>query len=110
ADAARVWEMLQALAVAANEADDLRFHALVFEFTVGPAEGKFGVVAPDSPVRLADAFAAAARLDAARAFAQARSLKDGEMRAAALLAAARAALEKSPAARTPGGVLRRGGK
>lgn len=111
ADAARVWELLQALAVAANEADDLRFHALVFEFTVGPPEGKFGVVAPDSPVRLADAFAAAARLDAARAFAQARSLKDGEMRAAALLAAARATLEKSPATPpTPAGVLRRGGK
>lgn len=110
ADAARVWEPLQALASAANETDDLRFDALVFEFVVGPPEGKFGVVAADSPVRLSDAFAAAARLDAARAFAQARALKDEEMRADALLAAARAALEKSPAPPTSSGVLRRGGK
>jgi hypothetical protein len=110
ADDARVWELLPALASAANETDDLRFHALVFEFVVGPPEGKFGVVAADSPVRLSDAFAAAARLDAARAFAQARALKDEEMRADALLAAARAALEKSPTPPTSSGVLRRGGK
>jgi len=48
---------------------------------------------------LPDVFAAAARLDAVRALAEARALRDEVLRANAVLAAARAALEKSPRAR-----------
>ena len=82
---------------AANESDDLRFDALFFEFIISPEDKiTYALDIPDAPVKLPDVFAAAAKLDAARTFAEARNFKDEEVRAAALLAAARAALRKSP--------------
>jgi hypothetical protein len=109
-DASRAWEFLPMLVGAANESDDLPFDTLFFEFIIGPPDRKFGLDTPDSPVRLSDVFAAAAKLDAARAFASARTFKDEEVRADALLAAARAVLEKNSHAKPGTEILRRGGK
>jgi hypothetical protein len=92
---ARVWELLPALASAADETDDLTYGALNLEFTVGRDSGRLSFFALDAPVGLPEVFAAAARLDATKSFAEARGFKDEELRAAALLAAGRAALEKS---------------
>ncbi|HST52205.1 MAG TPA: hypothetical protein VLJ61_09360 [Pyrinomonadaceae bacterium] len=97
ADATRLWEFLPMLVGAANESDDLRFDALFFEFILSPEDKiPYALDIPDAPTKLPDVFAAAAKLDAARTFAEARNFKDEEVRAAALLAAARAALRKSP--------------
>lgn len=105
ASAPNVWELMPALIRAADEADDLPYGALSFDFKPGNPGGDFSLLdpakagisfdAPEPPLSLPDLFAAAARLDAARTFAEARAFKDEEVRAAALLAAARAALEKS---------------
>jgi hypothetical protein len=92
---ARVWELLPAFVRAADEADELRFGMMLLEFNVGTSDRKLWVTTPDAPIGLQDVFASCARLDAARTFAEARSFKDEEMRADALLAAARAALEKN---------------
>jgi hypothetical protein len=95
---ARVWELLQSLARADDEADDLPLDGLDIELFVG-GESKYAFFPLAAPVNPSDAYAAAARLDATRAFTQARSLKDEESRAVSLLAAARAALEKGAATR-----------
>jgi len=90
----RLWELLPALARAADETEDLNYGALSFWFTVGPEKRPMEFAVPDSPFQLTDVFAAAAPLDAARTLAEARSLSDEVLRARALLAAARAGLEK----------------
>jgi len=111
ADATRLWELLPALVGAANESDDITFDTLFFEFILSPEDKiPFALDIPDRPVKLPDVFAAAAKLDAARAFAEARDFKDDEVRSASLLAAARASLEKNSRAQTDAGLLRRGGK
>jgi hypothetical protein len=92
-DAGRVWESLPSLVRAANDVDELQWGAVNFRFALGPKKFEFGV--PTPALSLPDVFAAAARLDAVRALAGARALKDEVLRAYATLAAARAALEKS---------------
>jgi hypothetical protein len=57
--------------------------------------GRLSFLALDAPLGLPEVFAAAARLDTLKALADARRFKDEEVRAAALLAAGRAALEKN---------------
>ena len=94
AGSGRVWGLLPALVRAADESDDLPFAALTLEFPLGPGGG-LSLAVPAAPVGLGEVFAAAARLDAVKAFTEARGFADGEMRAAALLAAGRAALEKN---------------
>jgi hypothetical protein len=101
AGSAQVWEMLPAFVRAADEADELRYGAMLLEFNVGPSGRKFWVTAPNAPVSLNELFAAAARLDALKTFAEARGLADEELRAAALLASGRAALEKNTRADRP---------
>jgi hypothetical protein len=91
----RVWELLPALVRSADEADELRFGAMRLEFSLGTPDGKFALNVPDAPVSLPEVFAATARLDASRTLKEARSFKDEELRAATLLAAARATLEKN---------------
>ncbi|HYH84838.1 MAG TPA: hypothetical protein VEX60_05100 [Pyrinomonadaceae bacterium] len=123
ADAARAWEILRALVREADETDDLPFEALTFSFTLSAtntssetflnAPGvQLSFSVPDRPVSLSDLFASAARLDSSRAMAEARSLKDEITRAGAMLAAARATLEKSSRGKVEGArqVLQRGGK
>jgi hypothetical protein len=73
----------------------LRYGLMLLDFNVGPSDRKLWVTVPFEFVSLDQLFAAAARLDAARTFTEARGFKDEELRAAALLAAGRAALEKS---------------
>jgi hypothetical protein len=102
ADAGRVWELLQALTHAGDENDELPFGNLFLRFFVGPDDNKYDFLALVPPVRLSDVFAAAARLDLTRALAAARSLKGSAPRAHAMLAAARAALEKSSGVRDAG--------
>jgi hypothetical protein len=97
----RVWEFLPTLVRTADEADELRFGAMSLEFSLGTPGGKFSLSVPDAPVSLPEVFAATARLDASRTLKEARSFKDEELRAATLLAAARATLEKT--ARAPAG-------
>ena len=94
--AGRVWEFLPSLVRAANDVDDLEWGEVNFRFALGPRKFEFGV--PTPAPSLPDVFAAAARLDAVRALAEARSLKDEVLRANAMLDAARAALEKRPRA------------
>ncbi|MBC7929062.1 MAG: hypothetical protein H7Z38_00660, partial [Rubrivivax sp.] len=97
ADSVRVvWELLPALVRASDEADELAFGALNLEFILGAGSGRLSFYALDAAVNLPDVFAAAARLDPLRTFAEARAFKDEELRAAALLYAARAVLDKSP--------------
>ncbi len=91
----RLWELLPALARAADETEDLSYGALSFWFTVGPEKRRIQFAVPDSPFQLTDVFAAAAPLEAARTLAEARSLSDEVLRARALLAAARAGLGKA---------------
>ncbi|PYT05158.1 MAG: hypothetical protein DMF65_00830, partial [Acidobacteria bacterium] len=121
AEAPCVWELMTALASAADEADDLPYGALSFDFDLSnpgevfsfldPSTAGLSFNAPEPPVSLPDLFAAAARLDALRTLAQARALKDDVLRADATLAAAHAALEKRAVARGGGAeLLRRGGK
>jgi hypothetical protein len=98
AGSARVWEVLPAFVRAADEADELRYGAMLLEFNVGPSDRKLWVTAPHAPVSLDELFAAAARLDAVKTLTEARGFKDEELRAAALLAAGRAALEKNAGA------------
>ncbi|MDT5295625.1 MAG: hypothetical protein QOJ76_2505 [Acidobacteriota bacterium] len=100
----RVWELLPALVRAADEADELHFGAMRLEFSLGTPDGKLSLSVPEAPVSLPEVFAATARLDASRTLKEARSFKDEELRAATLLAAARATLEKN--ARAPGGRVR----
>jgi len=88
--AARVWESLQSLVRAANDADDLQWGAVNFRFALGPRKFEFGV--PTPAPGLPDVFAAAARLDPSRTLREARALKDDLLRANAMLAAARTAL------------------
>ncbi len=92
---ARVWELLPALTSAADETDDLPFGAMNLEFNVGKDSGRFSFFALGTPVGLPEVYAAAARLDALKTFKEAGGFKDEELRAAALLAAGRAALEKN---------------
>jgi hypothetical protein len=75
---------------------------MLLDFNVGTSDRKLFVSAPGAPVGLGELFAAAARLDAARTFTEARAFKDEELRAAALLASGRAALEKSAGASASG--------
>jgi hypothetical protein len=96
----RVWELLSAFVRAADEADELRFGGMLLEFTVGMPDRKLWITVPDRPVGLEEVFASVARLDAVRTLSGARSFKDEELKAAALLAAARATLEKSKSAHT----------
>jgi hypothetical protein len=103
---ARVWELLPALAAAADETDGLPFGALNLEFAVGKGSGRLSFFALDAPVGVPEVFAAAARLDAVKTFTEARGFKDEELRAAALRAAGRAALEKNGRVE----LLRRGAK
>ncbi|HJQ32932.1 MAG TPA: hypothetical protein VJ866_12170, partial [Pyrinomonadaceae bacterium] len=95
---ARVWELLPALASAADETDDLPYAALNLEYKVGGDGGSLSFFALDAPVGLPEVFDAAARLDASKAFAEARGFKDEELRAAALLASGRAVLDSGRAA------------
>jgi hypothetical protein len=99
ADPVRFWELLQSLARAGNEADDLPLAGLNLEFIVGAENNWYGFFAPVAPAKLPEVFAAAAQLDFTRTLAEARTLKDEVLRARATLAAARAALERSPRAR-----------
>lgn len=92
---ARVWELLPALAAAADETDDLPFEALNLEFAVGKESGRLSFFALDAPVGLPEVFAAAARLDVVKTLTEARRFKDEELRAATMLASGRAALEKN---------------
>lgn len=101
---ARVWELLPALTSAADETDDLPFDALNLQFMVGKENGRHSFLALGKPVGLPEVYAAAARLDALKTFKEARGFKDEELRAAALLAAGRAALEKN--ARAAGAAAR----
>jgi hypothetical protein len=96
ADSMRVVrELLPALVRASDETDELPFGALNLEFTFGAEGNRLSLFALDAPVNLADVFAAAARLDPLRTFTEARAFKDEELRAEALLYAARAVLDKS---------------
>lgn len=100
ADSGRVvWELLPALVRASDEADELAFGALNLEFILGEGNGRLSFYALDAAVNLPDVFAATARLDPLRTFAEARAFKDEELRAAALLYAARAVLDKTPTGR-----------
>ena len=94
---ARRWELLPTLAAAAAEADELSFGALNPEYVVGRGDGRLSFFALDTAVNLPEVYAAAARLDAVRALAEARVLKDEALRAECLLHAARAALGKGAA-------------
>jgi hypothetical protein len=98
AGSAQAWETLPAFVRAADEADELRYDAMLLEFNVGPSDRKFWVTAPNTPVSLNELFNAAARLDALKTFTEARGFKDEELRAAALLASGRATLEKNAGA------------
>jgi hypothetical protein len=113
AGAGRAWEILPMLVREADEADDLPFEALSFSFALSATEnsseaflnltsGNLSFSVPDSPASLLDALAAAARLDPSRALAEARSFKDETIRAGAMLAAARATLEKGSRSKAQG--------
>jgi hypothetical protein len=106
AGSARVWELLPAFVRAADATDELRYGAMLLDFNVGTSERKLWVTAPGRAVGLDQLFAEAARLDAVKTLTEARGFADEEMRAASLLAAGRAALEKSGRAE----LLRRGAK
>lgn len=111
AGSARVWELLPAFVRAADETDELRYGAMLLDFNVGTSERELWVTAPGGAVGLGQLFAEAARLDAFKTLTEARGFADEEMRAASLLAAGRAALEKGR--RGPRGsaeLLRRGAK
>jgi len=97
AHTARMWELLPPLADAAAEAEELPFGALNLEFNVGRDDGRLSFFALDTAVNLPEVYAAAARLDAVRALAEARVFKDEALRAECLLYAARAALGKGAA-------------
>ena len=97
ANAPRVWEFLSSFARESNASDDLRWGALNFNFALG-GERKIEFGLPLPAPSLTGVFASAARLDASRAFAEARALEDEEMRATALISAARVALAKRPRA------------
>jgi hypothetical protein len=99
AGASRVWELLSSLARESNASDDLRWSALNFTFTLG-GERKIEFGLPLPAPSLTDVFAATARLDALRTFTEARALEDEEMRATALISAARVALAKRSRAST----------
>jgi hypothetical protein len=105
---ALVWELLPSLVGAADDAGESGVDELRFSFMPALPNGMFPFSVSAAPSRLADVFAAAARLDPARALAEARAFKSDLLRAEALLAAARASLEKN--ARTGARVLRRGPK
>ncbi|HLM56768.1 MAG TPA: hypothetical protein VK422_11685 [Pyrinomonadaceae bacterium] len=96
----RLWEVLPALVRADNENEDFPSGALAFWFTLGPEKQRTEFAAPSEPFSLADVFAAAAPLDAAKAFGEARRLEDEETRARALVEAARAVLR--PTQKTAG--------
>ncbi|MDT7809838.1 MAG: hypothetical protein QOJ70_3651 [Acidobacteriota bacterium] len=91
----RLWELLPAFVRAAGETEGLRYGEMLLEFNVNAFDRSLWVSAPDAPVSLGEVFAEAARLDSARTLAEARAFKDEEMRAVALLASARAVLEKN---------------
>jgi hypothetical protein len=98
AGGSRLWELLPAFIRAADEAEGLTYGGMLLEFNVNAVDRSLWVSAPDAPVSLGEVFAAAARLDTARTLAEARTFKDEEMRADALLASAHAALEKNASA------------
>ncbi|MDT5261326.1 MAG: hypothetical protein QOC61_330 [Acidobacteriota bacterium] len=104
----RVWELLPAFVRVADETDELQFGGMLLEFSVGMPDRKLWITIPERSISLEEVFAATTRLDAVRTLTEARSFKDEELRAAALLAAARATLEKSARGRAE--VLRRGAK
>lgn len=95
AGSARVWELLPAFVRAADETDELRYGAMLLDFNVGTSDRELWVTAPGRAVSLGQLFADAARLDAVKTLKEARGFADEEMRAASLLAAGRATLEKS---------------
>jgi hypothetical protein len=94
-----VWELLPKVTSAANESDDLFYGALSLHFgmegLIESGQLPHAFDAPEPPVSLLEIFAAAARLDAVRVLKQARELEDKQLRADAMLAAARASLEKN---------------
>lgn len=103
AGSARVWELLPRFVRAADETDELRYGAMLLDFNIGTSERELWVAAPNGAVGLGRLFAEAARLDAVKALTEARGFADEELRAASLLGAGRAALEKSGRAPRPAG-------
>lgn len=103
AGTARVWELLPAFVRAADETDELRYGAMLLDFNIGTSERELWATAPGRAVGLGQLFAEAARLDPIKTLTEARSFKDEELRAASLLAAGRAALEKGGRAPRPVG-------
>lgn len=99
----RVWELLPAFVRAADETDDLRYGAMLLDFNIGTSERELWVSAPNGAIGLGQLFAEAARLDALKTLTEARGFADEELRAASMLAAGRAALERSGRARRPAG-------
>jgi hypothetical protein len=98
AGSARVWELLPAFVRAADEADELRYGAMLLDFNVGTSGRELWVSAPGRAVGLDQLFADAARLDASKTLTEARRFADEELRASALLAAGRAVLASGRAA------------
>lgn len=105
AGSARVWELLPAFVRAADEADELRYGAMLLDFNVGTSDRELWVTAPGQAVGLDQLFANSARLDAFKTLTEARRFADEELRASALLAAGRAVLASGRAE-----LLRRGAK
>ncbi|HWS56056.1 MAG TPA: hypothetical protein VN228_18090, partial [Pyrinomonadaceae bacterium] len=97
---ARAWELLTELAAALNEAEGRPEDAEgCAEIKVETAENAFCLQLDEEFTQPEEAFGAAARLDPARALAEARSIKDHATRALSLIAAARAATAGGGAAR-----------
>lgn len=99
----RVWELLPIFVRAADETDELRYGAMLLDFNIGTSERELWVTAPNGAIGLGRLFAEAAQLDAVKTLTEARGFADEELRAASLLAAGRAALERSGRARRPAG-------
>jgi hypothetical protein len=109
-NSARTWDILATFVSLANQSEDLPGVELQFE--VGytqPDDAPFSYVPADS-LSFIDVFADAARWNFGRTLREARSLKDGVMRALITVAVARAALERAAATTRRAELLRRGGK
>lgn len=101
-DAARAWELLAELSAAVNERagrPEVEDEEGCAEIKVETADNAYCLYLDERFPEPEEVFAAAARLDLARALAEARALNAGVTRARALIYAARAADVKGGAAR-----------